>query len=243
MKKGFTFVELLLVMLVLGIIISLTLPIIKNIKDDDDIYRAYMKKANQDVTDAINMISIKENLFRGFEMLKKAYEPGDPNYNNIRRNLSYYIDANANDTRCNTMRNLFNAGLNTFECGTCHNAADTSRCYKPSNNAASPCISNWKDAGTLNTDLSEQPGLILGGKPAMIFLYNYNDGTGCDPDNMTCGTNNDPIYGYVFVDVNKDKSPNECCKDRYKFIVYNDRVAMETTGGVDNCGCTFEMGN
>ena len=121
MKKirAFTFVELLLVMLVLGIIISLTLPIIRNIKDDDDIYRAYMKKANQDVVDAMNMIFIRENQFTGFKMLKEAYtDAGLVAVNRYSEALRAYIDA-ANDSRCNTLRNLFNAGLNTFECGTC----------------------------------------------------------------------------------------------------------------------------
>ena len=60
--KGFNFVELMLVMAVLGVIVALTFPILKNIKDDDDIHRAYMKKANQDVTDALSMALIKIDL-------------------------------------------------------------------------------------------------------------------------------------------------------------------------------------
>ena len=232
--KGFTFVELLLVMLVLGIIISLTLPIIRGIKDDDDIHRAYMKKANQDVTDAVNMISIKENKFRGFEMVKNAYASNctTPQAGSSRTALTEakYISTGA-DNCGNTLRNLFNAGLNTFECGTCRNVA--TNCYKDKDNKVLPCITTdfkYKNAaGTpINEGIIAQPGLVIGGKPVLIFLYDYDD------------SGDEPTYGYIYVDMNKDKGPNEYCKDRYKFIIYNDRVAMETDPAKG--GCSMALG-
>lgn len=236
MKKAFTFVELLLVMLVLGIIISLTLPIIKGIKDDKDIYRAYMKKANQDVTDAVNMISIKENKFRGFEMVKGAFEGND----RLRSTLTpAYIDtAPGHETRCNTLRNLFNVGLDTYECGTCRDVA-SNNCYKDTDNKVLPCITTDFSRNNVNEGITGQPGLVIGGKPVLVFLYSYDDGTGAARVG-TRGTATDPIYGYVYVDMNKDKGPNEYCKDRYKFIIYNDRVAMETDKRNGGCSLTLE---
>ena len=229
-KKGFTFVELLLVMLVLGIIISLTLPIIKGIKDDDDIHRAYMKKANQDVSDAMNMISIKENKFKGMYMLEG---------NKLAAvNANYSYDAKG-------LRNLFNAGLGGLKCGEC-SEADRSKCYLNATNNLVQCIISAPDFKVGNTaagiKTNGTPGIVLGGKPVMIFQLNdYNAG-----NQVKCSYNNtgkskdEKVYGCLFIDMNKDKGPNEFCKDRYKFVIYNDRIAMETdkTKG----GCSFVLG-
>ncbi len=67
MKKynAFTFVELLMVMLVLGIIISLTMPLLSNIVNSDDVNRSYMRKAIQDVTDAASLALVKDRFVFG----------------------------------------------------------------------------------------------------------------------------------------------------------------------------------
>lgn len=67
MKKynAFTFVELLMVMLVLGIIISLTMPLLSNIVNSDDVNRSYMRKAIQDVTDATALALVKDRFVFG----------------------------------------------------------------------------------------------------------------------------------------------------------------------------------
>ena len=240
MKKirAFTFVELLLVMLVLGVVISLTLPIIKNIKDDDDIFRSYMKKANQDVTDALSMIFIKETNFTGFEMFEST--------NTYDQEIVGHFGDGSN---CTKLKNAFNRGLNTVECGDCvlklkHDGVtrDWTNCKTVGTGAAirpDNCTAiAFKDASDNDVPLN-QPGLVLSGKPIMVFQYDYSD-----PDNTAVGevdpdeSNN--IYGYIYIDMNKDKGPNQYCKDRYKFIIYNDRVAMDTdTTHVGGCG--FEL--
>ncbi|MCR4880712.1 MAG: prepilin-type N-terminal cleavage/methylation domain-containing protein [bacterium] len=225
-KKAFTFVELLLVMLVLGIIISLTLPIIKNIKDDEDIYRSYMKKANQDITDAMSMIFIREPNFTGFEM----FEAPAGSYDNDL--VKQFFGTNIKNVQ---LRNAFNKGLNTFECGVCTDA-DSSECAKLIvKNAAGydeermqcAAVSFQAQKTALANNIADnQPGLILAGKPIFVFQYQYFEKN--DALNRP-----EPIYGFVYVDMNKDKGPNELCKDRYRFIIYNDRVAMD--------GCNLEL--
>ena len=64
--NAFTFVELLMVMLILGIIITLTMPLLQNIKNDDELYRSYMKKAIHDVTDATSLVFLREKYLTDF---------------------------------------------------------------------------------------------------------------------------------------------------------------------------------
>lgn len=203
--KAFTFVELLLVMLVLGIIISLTLPIVKNIKDDGDIYRAYMKKANQDVTDAINMIFIKDPAFTGFQSVNDG--------------ITAARDANFSATDSG-LRYAFNKGLNTQECKSCTSAGDRSTCSTNDNCTAI----DFKNANGVAQNVTAKPGLVLNGKPIWLFSYGVDN---------NYGGIGETIYGRIYVDMNKDKSPNALCKDRYIFVIYNDRVAME--------GCDYSL--
>ena len=220
--KGFTFVELLLVLLILGVIISLTLPIIKNIKDDDDIYRAYMKKANHDVTEAMNMIFIKMPRFTGMSMIE------DGTIQNYAGSENFTKDSNG-------LRNIFNVGLNTFMCGTCiaydkdededeNSLYNKTTCILTDEGNPATCMPN--DKKFTGDHLDNQPGLVLGGKPVWVFEYAYQ-AKGADNDY------GDDIYGFIYVDMNKDKKPNELCKDRYKFVIYNDHVAMD--------GCSLEL--
>lgn len=211
--KAFTFVELLLVMLVLGIIISLTLPIVKNIKDDGDIYRAYMKKANQDVTDAINMIFIKEPVFTGFHMFED--NPGS-----LTKFYNAAGDAANDPNKTKWLRNAFNTGLNTQECKDCKDSANKSTCSTDGNCTAI----DFQNAAGVAQGVTAKPGLVLNGKPIWLFSYGV--------DNNYGGTG-ETIYGRIYVDMNKEKAPNTLCKDRYIFVIYNDRVAME--------GCDYSL--
>ena len=190
--KGFNFVELMLVMAVLGVIVALTFPILKNIKDDDDVYRAYMKKATQDVTDALSMALIKNRFVRDVSYLEK-----DGIVNNL------YEGTGGVGTR-----DFLNSAIGGKICaGT---ACMKSLPYKKT------------DTGT-GKDLAEDaPGIILGGSAAL--MVDKKDGT-------------DDIYAHIYVDMNGNKSPNQLCKDRYRFILYKDRVALDES--ID--GCSLEM--
>ena len=205
--KAFTFVELLLVMLILGIIISLTLPIVKNIKDDGDIYRAYMKKANQDVTDAINMIFIKVPDFTGFQSVKDG--------------ITASYDARFTASNAG-LRYAFNKGLNTQSCKDC-NEANPSECATNSD-----CTTHDFYVGNTAQGVASNPGLVLNGKPIWLFKWDCPTGAACPTDDA-----NETYYGHIYVDMNKDKSPNKLCEDRFIFVVYNDRVAME--------GCDYSL--
>ena len=214
-NKAFTFVELLLVLMILGIIMALTIPIIKNVKDDDDIYRAYMKKANQDVTDAMNMIFIKEPNFMGFRQMpdNAAFTKNDSG-----------------------LRNAFNSGLNAMECQGCSDTTLKLKCATNGN-----CIDK-EFKGYDGKNISENKGLYIGGKPVMLFQWVAGDDNN---ENVLNDANGERIYGFVYVDMNKDKRPNEMCKDRYRFIVYSDKIVMDTrqlnAAGDPEGGCKFDL--
>ena len=173
--KGFTFVELMLVLLVLGVIIMLTIPLLSNLKDDDKIYRAYMKKANQDVTDAVSMALIKNRLFTGFDRLGN-------------------IAAGVNTAGYTATAEGIRTALSVAVAGT-----------------------NCEGTGCLATPfVANAPGLILSGKSVMMFEYAYTAATATE----------EATYGNIYIDMNGNKSPNENCKDRYTFELYNDRAVM-----------------
>ena len=196
--KGFNFVELMLVMAVLGVIVALTFPILKNIKDDDDVYRAYMKKATQDVTDALSMALIKNRYVRDVSVLEGG----------LSANLPATIANSLNAEDGVGIRNFLNSAIGGKICaGT---ACMKSLPYKKT------------DTGT-GKDLAEDaPGIILGGSAAL--MVDKKDGT-------------DDIYAHIYVDMNGNKSPNQLCKDRYRFILYKDRVGLDES--ID--GCSLEM--
>ena len=173
--KGFTFVELMLVLLVLGIIIMLTIPLLKNLKDDQKIYRAYMKKANQDVTDAVSMAFIKNSALTGFDKLG---------------NIGWADNAADYDANSLGIRTAITTAVNGKLC------------------AGKTCLND--------PFVEDAPGLILPGKSVMMFNYNYTAAT----------ASKEATYGFIYIDMNGDKSPNELCQDRYKFELYADRAVM-----------------
>ncbi len=197
--KGFNFVELMLVMVVLGVIITLTMPLLKNIKDDDDIYRAYMKKANQDITDTISMSLIKNRAFTGFDKLGK---------------ISYITGASGYTADSTGIRTAIETAINGTQCtGYSANNSDTS------------CVDNEnklifkKGETVIDTLENSTPGILLAGKSVMLFVYEHTDVA-------DDSTENEESFGYIYIDMNGNKSPNELCKDRYKFQLYKDRAVM-----------------
>lgn len=234
-KRAFTFVELLLVMLILGIIMTLTLPIIREIKNDDDIYRSYMKKANQDVTDAMGMIFVRRQNFRGFEMFQAPAGTYDADLVNRMFNGNGKQD-------CEKLRNAFNVGLDTFECGVCtarrlpNGDRDWSQCVTTTDRNNAIVEANCTGQNLNFVDINNrpvpdnQPGIVLAGKPVMVFQYDFQPVAANHPE---------PTYGYVYVDMNRDKAPNRYCEDRYRFIIYNDRVEMDTD--TNRGGCSFNL--
>ena len=70
------------------------------------------------------------------------------------------------------------------------------------------------------------PGIILGGNAVLMV----------DKTDPTKDETKD-IYAHIYVDMNGNKSPNQLCKDRYRFILYKDRVGLDES--ID--GCSLEM--
>jgi len=200
--KGFNFVELMLVMAVLGVIIALTFPLLKNIKDDDDVYRAYMKKATQDVTDALSMALIKNRFVRDVSYLEK-----DGIVNDL------YEGVNGVGTR-----DFLNSAIGGKTC------------------AGTNCLSEvkFKNSPTdpskkVEVSLANKPGIILGGSAALMVDTSVKSIDVAEPHKS--------IYAHIYVDMNGNKSPNQLCKDRYRFILYKDRVGLDES--ID--GCSLEM--
>ena len=220
--KGFNFVELMLVMCILGIVITLTMPLLRNIKDDDDIYRAYMKKANQDVNDALSLGLIRNSFLTDLSSLGTV-------------NGNITTSAQLNDNRALATRFLFNTGMRGLVCGTI-SAGDTSKTFQNSAGNIQNCLTNT----TFESDLEDVPaanavsyalattttGIVMPGNAVMMFTAPTAedadaDGTADDEENG--------IFGYVYVDANGNRGPNFLCKDRYRFILYRDRASLDTT--------------
>lgn len=218
--KAFNFVELMMVMLILGIIISLTMPLVKNIKDDDGIYRSYMKKANQEVIDAFTMGMMRNPSVR--DMSSLALIAGADNSHKL--------------------RNLFNDAINGLPCGKTfdkdyydEHKDDADYVEKwDEDDANVSCTKNRLSTQFPDINLANAPFIVLGGKSVMVFK-----------DETAAAKIAAGIYGYVYVDMNGNKSPNEMCKDRYRFIIYRNSVAMDTeatVGGAPNpYACSFNL--
>lgn len=206
--SGFNFVELMLAMCILGIIITLTLPLLKNIKDDDDIYRAYMKKANQDVTDALSMALIKNRYVTDISAIGKI---------NAGISTASYLNDGSTIPTAKGVRYLFNTALRGYECGTVSGDGNI-KVLKDNQNRVKSCLTNTTfDTTTLATTTS---GIVVSGNMTMMFDTSAQD--------ITNG-----IYAHIYIDMNSNKSPNSLCKDRYRFILYKNRVAMD--------GCSLEL--
>ena len=206
--SGFNFVELMLAMCILGIIITLTLPLLKNVKDDDDIYRAYMKKANQDVTDALSMALIKNRYVTDISALGKI---------NAGISTAPYLNNAAIVPTAKGIRYLFNTALRGYECGAVSGDGNI-KVSRDNKNQIKACLTNTTfDTTTLATITS---GIVVSGNMTMMF--------DTSAQNIANG-----IYAHIYVDMNGNKSPNSLCKDRYRFILYNNRVALD--------GCSLEL--
>ena len=168
--RAFTLVELLMVILILGVIITLTAPLLRNLLNNDDMNRAYLKKALQDVTDATSLALVKSRFQFG--------------------------DASSDDsTEIRNKYRLSVAGTNI--------------------NATAADAASWGALGlTAGT-----PGINVGNKSLMYFERNLQAADG----------SNAQREGFVYYDVNGPKRPNAACADRYKFILYSNRVILDPT--------------
>jgi len=194
-KKAFNFVELLLVLLILGVVISLTMPLLKKIKDDDKINKSYERKATQDVSDALALAMIKKPQLTGLDRMTAA---------------GYTADALG-------LRNLFNTAIPATPCNK--NGSDTTidRKCGIETTFTDNLVKAKPDDKDKNVEItSATPGFTVGGKMVFMFVYDEVEATATTPAS----------YGYVFVDVNGKKLPNELNKDRYSFKLYNDKAVL-----------------
>ena len=210
--NAFTFVELLMVMLILGIIITLTMPLLQNIKDDREIYRSYMKKAIHDVTDATSLVFLREKYLTDFtaNSLNKLCSIYDcTNAGSKYENCSVGGSC-ANSTGLRAIYNLL--AVPGAEC-TVAGGAGVEKCFA--------------DATAMPDDATSLPGIKVGNKTVMQFQYNPDP-----PANPT-------TFGFIYIDVNGNKKPNIPCQDRYRFIIFADRVAIDPAFAPE--GCSLEL--
>lgn len=186
--KGFTFVELMMVMLILGFIAALTIPLLKNLVNKNDYHRAYQRKAIAEITNAYSLIQLKTR--------------------NLTANNCKFGNSNnqpcANYTGNNTnLRDLFAMVIN----GTKINGQ------------------NW---GT-NNQLNNLPGLEINKKA--VLLFNIENIT-LKINGVNINYNNVPVIyydadGYELRNGNVTQNPASYCRDRYKFLIINDRVMLD----------------
>ena len=218
--KAFNFVELLLVMAVLGMIMGLTIPILTSLKDDDDIYRAYMKKANQDVIDLSSMALIKGRIYgiSGFHSLKKMDRrlPLITFQDNDSQRLTILFNNVISGTYCNRTENYAKVTDYVKDGCLCKN----SDCKEGENTFHNFAPETGTSIGSNPT--SETPGIKLPGKVVMMFKSEI-----IDTDDESIKDKGIPkIYGLVYIDMNGVKSPNTLCKDRYKFALHKNGASM-----------------
>ena len=150
--NAFTFVELLMVILLLGIIITLTLPLLQNIKDDKELYRSYMKKAIHDVTDATSLVFLREKYLTDFKSATLG-------------NLCVYYG-------CATAADKYNA------CGElgCNSPTGLRAVYNLLAVPGETCIGAACFTGTdgMPTNGAALPGIKVGNKTVMQFSYDPN---------------------------------------------------------------------
>lgn len=173
--KGFTFVELMMVMLILGFIAALTIPLLKNLVNKNDYHRAYQRKAIAEITNAYSLIQLKTR-----NLTANNCRFG----NNNDQPCANYMSSNTN------LRDLFAMVINGTEID---------------------------DHPWDNDNLDSLPGLVVNRKA--VLLFNIESGTPViyyDAD------------GYEIKDGDVTQNPASYCKDRYKFLIINDRVILDS---------------
>ena len=219
MKKGFTLVELLLVMSILGVIIMIVIRH-QTILNYRNIYAGYEKKATEDVVHATNLVMIKNPA------------------------LSSYIDIAKNGTAINTpadcasgelqcLRAFFSTVIKGNPCGNAGEAACTTGeafnvCSRLGDDKAGDesgngsCRGGNKYQKPNGTDLTA-PSIGLRMKNGEIIMF----GDGTDETNTDCTTDPNVPCFFIYVDMNGKKGPNTYKQDRYRFKLYKDYVALD----------------
>lgn len=200
-KYAFNFVELLLVLMILGVVAALSFPILQNIKDDEDIYQAYMKKAIQDVSDASIMALIRNRYLTDYGRLGLMGHAKNGNYY-PRNSLG--------------IRYAFNTIINGVECGDCSGNANIP-CREES------CLSaQFPAQGSASATKPDTPGIIYG---KSVMLFEYSHAVGVDDPAIP------ERFGFIMIDMNGNKGPNTMCQDRYRFLLHRNRAVLDTTTG------------
>jgi len=170
-RKGFTFVELMMVLLVISLIATLTMPILRNLVNKEDIYRGYLKKAIADVTDAFVISDLQSRSFTA-------------------SNCTIGGSANQSCTEIFDNDSGFRDVFATF-------ALNGENC------AAGSCGNEF------NASIGSIPGILIG--KTMILFEHANTIV----DDMN-------VKGYIYYDINGEKDPNSYCRDRFRFIFYQN---------------------
>ncbi len=248
MKKAFTLIELLLVMMILGTILGMVLH--KKIINYKKVYNGYQKKATEDVINATNLVFYRYPSLRNFETLIDG-----PNWNQKINNANLNSGCrNVGTTPDTCIRAFYKSALKGKECDTLadcrlninfHTCENTYAEYNamPS---ATPYVSNdCNDTdieGNPNSKLSypnpnfdsniavdpvNNPLLISWNQPSMGIRMKNGEVIMFSVKNAICNADNPDCF-MVFVDMNGAKGPNLYGQDRYRFFVdYQNNVKHE----------------
>lgn len=192
-KSGFTLVGMLIVLIMLGFFFTLTIPVIKS--------------ANKNIDDNLPNPDLKQVSYQ--TLSQKAYQE-------ISQALvALPMEYNCNDLQCT---GLFDKGTTSQTIGdalskhlgiikNCGLATDAG-CFSNS------VTDNYDGTKKWNVDGIKDAYRMVTNTGAALFIYN-------NADNCTTITNNMPVCGYIYVDVNGKQFPNEFGKDIFYFYITN----------------------
>ncbi len=218
MKKAFTLVELLLVMMILGTIIMLVITN-QRILNYKRIYTGYQRKATEDVTNAANLVLYRNPSMKNFGKLIE----GD-NWKNVVSSPNFYSsDCSTTATSAEKcVRAFFKTAMKGKECDSPSDCIGTSfHTCETAYNKASGCTNFLNFSGTPINDTNNSVGLKM--KNGEVVMFQQVGPQSCVGDN--------PCF-IVYVDMNGAKGPNLYGQDRYRYYVYKNDVVQNTTADV-----------
>ena len=219
MKKAFTLVELLLVMMILGTIITLVITN-QRILNYKRIYTGYQRKATEDVTNAANLVLYRNPSMKNFGKLIEG-----SNWKNVVSSPNFYSSDCSKTAksaeRC--VRAFFKTVMKGKECdspsaciGTSFHTCETA--YKKDTG----CPASSRFGGIPIGDTASSVGLKM--KNGEVVMFQEAVSGHCDESTIPCFI--------VYVDMNGAKGPNLYGQDRYRYYVYKNDVVQNTTADV-----------
>lgn len=234
MKKAFTLVELLLVMMILGTILGLILN--TKLVNYRRVYMGYQKKATEDVTSAVNLVLYRYPSLKNFSGLVGTTDWATTITNaNLTANEDCGVPGKSTPDSC--IRAFFKSAIKGTPCNSaveCKIGVNFHTCqysYAPLKNmpqayATNVCGNDGKPAdaaanGKLTYSVTdnttwESPNIGMRMKNGEVIMFKAGP--------TSCDDTGDKHCFMIFVDMNGAKGPNIYGQDRYRFFVDSTNV-------------------